>query len=370
MPRRKHRALASTPIVGVALIALSCAESRVSDYSPWLNRGGTTSTGSGGTPGGGDGGSSSGSGGTPTAAGGTESAGGTGGSPPLGGSGGTDSVGGSGGNGGTGAEAGVGGSGGGGTAGAAGGTGGSAGGGNDDCPNASSDCAALAAALLHRYTFAGTGTQIMDEKGSAHGTAIGASLSGTGTLPLNGADQYVDLPNDLLSGLTDATFEAWLVWSGGGTAWQRIFDFGSNDMGEDAQGTGETYLFLTPMAVNTSGRLRAAYTTTGPGDANETLIDASQALPIGTVSHVAVVFDDSGNELRLYLNGALEGSVTLSGTLSAITFQNNWLGRSQFSADPELVGTLREFRIYGAALSESEIQTSYAAGEDPGFLLN
>ena len=34
----------------------------------------------------------------------------------------------------------------------------------------------------------------------------------------------------------------------GGGAWQRIFDFGTNSSGEDAQGTGLNYLYLTPSS--------------------------------------------------------------------------------------------------------------------------
>ena len=47
---------------------------------------------------------------------------------------------------------------------------------------------------------------------------------------------------------------------------------------------------------------------------------------------------------------------------------NNWLGRSQFSADAELQATFHEFRIYRAALSPELVAISYGGGPDAVFL--
>jgi hypothetical protein len=41
---------------------------------------------------------------------------------------------------------------------------------------------------------------------------------------------------------------------------------------------------------------------------------------------------------------------------------NNWLGRSNWTADANLNGTFDEFRIYNSALSGSEVAASLAAG--------
>jgi hypothetical protein len=228
-------------------------------------------------------------------------------------------------------------------------------------------CAGLRDALVHRYRFDGTGTTVTDSRGGQNGMVVNAQLSGAGKLDLAGgtSDQYVDLPNGLVSGLTDATFEVWVTWSGGGS-WQRIFDFGDNNNAtEGSQGTGRSYLFLTP-SVATSMTLRLAYSLNGSG--SETQINASAALPTGGVHHIAVVIDDTNDRMLLYLDGALAGSVALTGSLSSIHDINNWLGRSQYSSDPELAGSLHELRIYGAALSAEQIALSRSAGPDPAFL--
>ena len=103
--------------------------------------------------------------------------------------------------------------------------------------------------LAHRYSFEGAAgsTLVADSIGTAHGSVQGgASFTGDGKVNLLGANGFVDLPNGLISGLTNVTFEAWLIWNGG-AQWQRIFDFGSNSAGENGQGTGQT-LSLTPRS--------------------------------------------------------------------------------------------------------------------------
>src|SRR5215216_6251071 len=109
----------------------------------------------------------------------------------------------------------------------------------------------LETSLLHRYSFDGDGSLVPDSRGAADGQAVGVVLPGTGQLPLAGerSGQFVDLPNNIVRGLGDATFEVWLTWDGG-AAWQRIFDFGNGDEGEGTQGAnGTTYLFLTPATT-------------------------------------------------------------------------------------------------------------------------
>src|SRR5207302_757809 len=88
-----------------------------------------------------------------------------------------------------------------------------------------------------------------DSVGQADGSILaGAALTGTGLVNLPGNGGYVNLPNGLASALTNATFETWVTWNGGGN-WQRIFDAGNNSNGEDNQGTGLTYVMMTPRSA-------------------------------------------------------------------------------------------------------------------------
>jgi hypothetical protein len=93
---------------------------------------------------------------------------------------------------------------------------------------------------------------------------------------------------------------------------------------------------------------------------SEQIIDSSVNTPVGTWFHVAVTL--TGNTGRLYLNGVEVGSntaMTLRPSNLGTTTQN-YLGDSQFVADPYLNGSLDDLRIYRRALSVTEISDLHA----------
>ena len=100
---------------------------------------------------------------------------------------------------------------------------------------------------------------------------------------------------------------------------------------------------------------------------NEAHVMSNQALATATMVHVAVVIDDTNNQMTLYKNGAFESAVAFPDSLSVLNDVNNWLGRSQYAADPSFSGSLHEFRIYGVALSLAQVQASFIGGTDPSF---
>lgn len=250
---------------------------------------------------------------------------------------------------------------------------------SDACPNnaalkVAGTCGCLpdalgALCLAHRYQFDGTGTVATDSiaGASGNGTVVGATLSGTGTVVLAGgtSDQYIKLPSGLISALgNSATIEAWVTWTGTGGDWQRVFDFGSSSGGQDMQGDGQSYLFLSPRAGGTV--LRAAISAAGGGD-QEDLVSAAGALPSATLTHLAVVVDGTAKTLTLYQDGASVGTpatIRATTTLSGLKDLNNWLGRSQYQGDEELAGTFHEVRIYSRSLSAVQVGANYTAGAD------
>jgi hypothetical protein len=80
------------------------------------------------------------------------------------------------------------------------------------------------------------------------------------------------------------------------------------------------------------------------------------------------VFDASNDSMALYVDGALIGTTAWTGSLSEVNALNNWLGHSQFSADPDFDGSLDEFRIYDVALDAEQALYSFEAGRDASFL--
>ncbi len=214
-----------------------------------------------------------------------------------------------------------------------------------------------AATLQHRYSFTADAS---DSVGAAAGSLQGSAAIVSGGVVLDGSSGYVDLPNGILTNLTSATFEIWLTDNGSGN-WARIFDFGNSTGGEGAAGSGTQYIFLTPQSG--SGTLRGGMTV-GSG---EQLVEwAGTRLPTGGQKHVVWTIDAAMQTGRLYVDGGVVGenlAVTLTPAALGVTL-NNWIGRSQFSADAYLKASITEFRIYNGALTAAEVGDNFGWGPD------
>jgi hypothetical protein len=250
------------------------------------------------------------------------------------------------------------------------GTGGMDGGGKVDAgkPCLHPTLCALRSRLVHRYMFDGSGTVAVDSMGTASGTIVSTPLSSTGSVTLSGgtSDQYVDLPNGIITELTDATFEVWATWFGG-AAWQRLFDFGNNNMAEGVRGDALTTFYLTPIAgqvasYNGPAVMLVGFKRADQTAAQETNLVSNAPMAANVQVHIAVVVDDTNHQMLLYRNGSFEKSVTFTDSLSSLTDVNNWLGRSQYIYDSGFGGSIQEFRIYNAALSAVSIQASFQDG--------
>ena len=198
----------------------------------------------------------------------------------------------------------------------------------------------------------GFGTKALDWSGqNNHADLVGQPrwMDGYdgGALKLDGADDYVTLPiGSVIDSLTSSTFTIWVDFSNAGGAWQRIFDFGS----------GTTInMFLTPR-TDTNGPMRFAITIGGGGAAEEQAT-APNTLPSGW-HHVAVTINADTRAINLYLDGIVivsNNSATLNPHALGKT-TNNWIGRSQYSADAYFNGSVDDFRIYDYALSQDEVK--------------
>jgi arabinan endo-1,5-alpha-L-arabinosidase len=170
-----------------------------------------------------------------------------------------------------------------------------------------------------------------------NGATVTNEPSRSQVLNLNGSTHFATLP---IAVANASTFAAWVKWNGGG-AWQRIFDFGNNT---------NRYLFLTP-SNGVTGRLRFGIKS---ASSSELTIDAPTALPVNSWCHVAVTLD--GSRGLIYLNGK---PVATNNTVPVRPWQvlsrTNYIGESQFGADPAFNGRIDSLRIYGRALGSDEI---------------
>lgn len=158
---------------------------------------------------------------------------------------------------------------------------------------------------------------------------------------VRGSYQYVDLPAAVLADSPALTLSAW-VRPAHDAAWARIFDFGDDTT---------RYLYLA--ARNANGVPRFAVTTSGPG--GEQGLDGTAPLPTGEWSHLAVTLADGTG--TLYVNGtAVARSTGVTLTPAALgTLTNNWLGRSNFPADPVFAGAFEDVDVFSRALTADEV---------------
>lgn len=205
------------------------------------------------------------------------------------------------------------------------------------------------AALVHRYSF---NTDASDSIGGADATLFGdASVSG-GALQLDGAGDYANLDASAiaLNTFTTLTLETW--WTHNDTEnWQRVFDFGD---------TTSDYLFYSPVA--NPGRADDPNQMIGlMNGGTEQQVLESDYLAAGSY-HMAMTFDDATDTVKYYVDGALVATGTgVTNTLASIGTNNAYLGKSQYS-DPELDGSIDEFRIYNTVLTDAEVTSSFTAG--------
>jgi hypothetical protein len=217
--------------------------------------------------------------------------------------------------------------------------------------------APLSAPPAHRYSF-DNGTA-NDSIGTLHGTLMGGASIASGSVSFNGSAQFVNFPSNDIAAMSTVngavTLEAWGNYSASTGTWSRILDFGA------VSGTvGQNYIFLTPRAGGTNGT-RAAISET-PGGVNREVLADGLTTATSAASHLVAVFDDVNDQLTLYINGVAVAGTTMNISLSTVGNAVAYLGRSLYSADPYLIGSIDEFRIYNYALTANQILGNFGAG--------
>ena len=156
--------------------------------------------------------------------------------------------------------------------------------------------------------------------------------------------QYVQLPYEVASS-EELTVAMWVKLQSN-TTWIRLFDFGYD--------TGH-YLFLTPNGGNV---MRFAI----KNGAEEQTVDCQSKLPTAVWKHVAVTIGKE--KTTIYVDGEVAGSSTAI-TISPADVRPvlNYLGRSQFVADPLFQGQIDDVRIYNFAVTADDVKTIMAGGE-------
>lgn len=206
------------------------------------------------------------------------------------------------------------------------------------------------AELVGWWTFDdGAGMTAADSAGGNDGVLLGDPqwIDGwiDGALALDGDGDYVELPiGQVIPTLSETTLTIWVNYNGG-AAWQRFIDLGS--------GTAN-YIYVTPNAAAFGNAMHVALTA---GNGWDEFSSSEGTLPADEWHHVTVTVSESEATMVLYLDGevvgSLEGIVNFVSGLGETT--QNWLGRSQYDADPTFNGDIDDFRIYNHVLSEIDL---------------
>ena len=230
-------------------------------------------------------------------------------------------------------------------------------------------------ALQHKYSFDEPfaadfeilGLETADSVGGQHATVWGGTLQGDGTVWLQSVfnTEYVELPNGILSQYGAVTVEAWFTPIEDPLSWSRIFSFGNSNQGElgpfDRPGSaGAGQVFFT---IDRGGN-NPIYSADLNWGGNQSGIVPVFQHGYDALTHIALTFNPGENQVAIYVDGIPYGTAAAPQLLGDLNDVNNWIGRSQWSGDAFMNGTVDEFRIYEGALTAAEVAANVGAGPD------
>ena len=202
--------------------------------------------------------------------------------------------------------------------------------------------AAPTAGLVAAYGFnAGSGSTAADSSAAGNtGSVSGASWNAAGrygsALSFDGVNDWVTTPDASSLDLTNAmTLEAWVRPSALG-GWRTV-------VFKERPGGVVYGLFADQAGSRPLGQVFIGSERNATG---------TSALPLNTWTHLATTYD--GAVVRLYVNGVLTGTTSVSGAMAASTgvlrLGGNGIWGEWFA------GLIDEVRIYNRVLSAAEIQ--------------
>ncbi|KAH8892572.1 family 43 glycosyl hydrolase [Thozetella sp. PMI_491] len=209
-----------------------------------------------------------------------------------------------------------------------------------------------------RYDFSNVSSSIVpDASGNGQdGTIYGNTTVTNGAVKLNGVDSYIQLPNNLLAGVTDVSVEIEVLIDASQSTPYFIFGIGNT-----VSNNGAGYLFSTGDPYRFS-------IATGNWQTEQTASSGSN-LARGVWLHL--VYSLKNSTATIYLNGTARASntgVTIRPSDIGTGYTTaNYIGRSDYTSDHLLVGQVRKFVLYNRALAASEVA---ALAGNPAVLLN
>ncbi|MFW2514697.1 family 43 glycosylhydrolase, partial [Demequina sp. SO4-13] len=197
-----------------------------------------------------------------------------------------------------------------------------------------------------------SGTVAVDSSGNGNdGTYVGGpALQGDAGVRLDGTEDYVDLPDNLVAGIESVTVSMDVLIRTSQSGNYFIWNLGNTATGES--GTG--YMMATGNGGN--GYRHTITPTNWAGEQNA----ASGAnLQRGVWKTITYTIDAATDTAITYLDGVQVGENTATtvtpGSLGGGLTTANYIGRAAYDADNRLAGSARDFRLYDSALTAQEV---------------
>lgn len=216
--------------------------------------------------------------------------------------------------------------------------------GNRSSASSSVSCAMSGAnALIMNVDFENALTDATDSRlhPSFYGGAYDTSnfKVGSASYSFDGESNYAMLPYSVAAH-DNMTIAMWVYWRGG-SAWQRLFDFGNDE---------SQYMFFTP-----SDGSKMRFVMRNGGD--EEILECGDALSANTWVHVAVSIGD--DQTSVYINGTKVASRQFTIKPSDLGASLCYLARSMYNADALFKGSLDDIRIYNFAMDDENVTKVY-----------
>lgn len=200
-----------------------------------------------------------------------------------------------------------------------------------------------------RYEFEGDTTDSWGTNDATDNTSAGFVTDGVAgqAKAFDGTDDYLDPPDFGLD--SDQSF-TWTVWV------RHVSDGNYSTVAGKYDGTSKYTYFrledtadeLTFTAGDTSATYESAY--------------GNHVVAPGLWSHVAAVYDNPNDEMRLYINGALDERVTGATPSSFLISEGVDIGRRAGDAVEYFNGEMDDLRLYSRALESHEVFDVYRWG--------
>ena len=211
--------------------------------------------------------------------------------------------------------------------------------------------------ITHSYTFDGTANDVV---GTANGTKVGAAATITngvfttnaGATYLSGNSQYISLPAASL-GIQNYPAVSFEVVGKTSTGVANFFSYFGNqtlggDLGGVTKGVGTDYVFQHTSSINVSCNENGSPYNNNSKASGTDLID-------NKVHHIVGIM--TMDNVLLYQDGTLKATTTLSNVNRLFNISNKvaYLGRSGYTLDNNLIGSIGEFNIWKGQLDASTI---------------